>query len=62
MKFKTMTGGNHGMVEGEVFEIRYPDNRWWRHLWFWLTFRKNPTHAKVYTVSSISSSTTFEVR
>lgn len=35
---------------GSYLVLQEPENRWWVHFWYWLTFRSVPTRSVRYQV------------
>jgi len=58
MNFKNSTvttGSGHGYEVGDVIKITSNDYRWWRRLWYFVTFRRNPQRTVTMRVRSVSN-------
>ena len=56
-----ITTSEHGYEIGDLIEIRTPDTRWWKRLWYFVTIRPSPINGKRGRISQISN-TTFLLR
>lgn len=55
------TSRDHSYQAGDTIAITKPDRRWWRRLWFFVTFRGlHPTITTTHKITSVTS-TTFKV-
>lgn len=52
----TLTG-NHGLINGDLLEIKTIEDRWWVKLWYKLTFRIVPKRVKIFKITANTSMT-----
>jgi hypothetical protein len=49
--------GQHGYRTGDMIFLTVSDRRWWRRLWYFVTFRGSPTITTTHKVTAVSSTT-----
>jgi hypothetical protein len=53
----TTAGHGHGYKAGDMLKITTMDNRKWKRVLHWVTFRKPPTITKIAKISSVTTTT-----